>query len=240
MAHKENYDYIGNELAVFKLATNWSIYIFEQLNPYLRGTVIEVGAGLGSRTIEFSKQSLNWIAVEPDEGMAFELSQKLDSKIEIKNIEVISGTLSDVPTDIKADTILYLDVLEHIYNDKAELELAYERLNPGGFLIVLAPAHQWLYSRFDSAIGHYRRYCLTSLLKIAPKKLTLLISKNIDSIGAIASLLNRLLLKQSMPTERQIIFWDRILVRLSTIVDPFICYKFGKTVLVVWEKSNSD
>jgi hypothetical protein len=55
------------------------------------------------------------------------------------------------------DSIIYIDVLEHIDADRDELERAANALQPGGFLVVLAPSHQWLYTALDKALGHYRR-----------------------------------------------------------------------------------
>ena len=64
--------------------------------------------------------------------------------------------------------MLYIDVLEHIEHDLDELARAASHLAPGGHLVVLAPAHQALFSDFDRAIGHYRRYNRAGLQKLAP------------------------------------------------------------------------
>ena len=70
----------------------------------------------------------------------------------------VSGTCAVLnrvraPADERFDTILYIDVLEHIDDDLGELARSATHLRPGGHLIVLAPAHQALYSPFDKAIG---------------------------------------------------------------------------------------
>ena len=51
-----------------------------------------------------------------------------------------------------------MNVLEHIEDDKEELNIAVSKLNQGGHLIILVPAHNELYSKFDKEIGHFRRY----------------------------------------------------------------------------------
>jgi hypothetical protein len=58
-----------------------------------------------------------------------------------------------------------------------------------------------------------------------------------DSVGLIASLCNKVLLKQSHPTPMQIRFWDRVLVRISRVIDRIIFYSFGKNLVVVWKKT---
>jgi len=59
----------------------------------------------------------------------------------------------------------------------------------------------------------------------------------LDSAGLLASLANRLLLKSATPTQRQILFWDRILVRISRLLDPLSGYNLGKSLLAVWKKT---
>ena len=67
-------------------------------------------------------------------------------------------TIESITDAAPFDTILYVDVLEHIADDAAELARARRLLTPEGNLVVLAPAHQSLFSPFDAAVGHYRRY----------------------------------------------------------------------------------
>ena len=58
----------------------------------------------------------------------------------------------------KFETIIYLNVLEHIENDLKEIDDALSKINKGGYLIIVVPAHQKLYTNFDKEIGHFRRY----------------------------------------------------------------------------------
>jgi hypothetical protein len=59
----------------------------------------------------------------------------------------------------------------------------------------------------------------------------------LDSAGMLASSGNRLLLKQSMPTLRQILFWDRYLVPVSRVLDRLVLHGFGKSLLGIWTKA---
>ena len=134
------------------------------------------------------------------------------------------------------DSILYIDVLEHIEDDRGELSRAAALLRPRGFLVVLSPAHPRLFSEFDAAIGHHRRYTRSTLAAAAPEGLELVRLVYLDSVGLLASLGNRLLLRESMPTPRQIALWDRVMVRLSTRLDPILRHRLGKSVLGVWRR----
>jgi hypothetical protein len=101
-------------------------------------------------------------------------------------------------------------------------------------VIVLAPAHQWLFTPFDSAIGHFRRYTRKTLAAAAPPELHTEKLIYLDAVGLAASLANRLLLKQSMPTHAQIQTWDRLMVPISRLLDPLLGNRAGKSVLGIW------
>lgn len=134
------------------------------------------------------------------------------------------------------DVILYIDVLEHIQDDRAEMERAAALLRPGGRIIVLAPAHQRLYSPFDAAIGHYRRYSRSALSARTPEGSRIETIRYLDCVGIITSLVNRAFLRQRQPTLRQILFWDSLVVPLSRVLDPVFGIHLGKSVLSVWRR----
>lgn len=146
---------------------------------------------------------------------------------------------ADLPPVAAFDSVLYGDVLEHIADDASELRRATALLRRGGHLVVLAPAHQWLFSAFDRAIGHCRRYDRASLAAIAPAGMEVVSSKYLDSLGTALSFANRLVLRHSMPTRRSLAFWDDIVVPLSRRVDPLLGYRFGKSILEVRRKVTS-
>jgi len=127
--------------------------------------------------------------------------------------------------------------LEHIEDDAGEFRRAASHLSPGGVLIILSPAHPWLFTPFDHAIGHYRRYTKTSLAAVSPSHLCREKLTYLDSAGLLASLGNRLLLKSRMPTAAQIRTWDGMLVPCSRWLDPLLCGTVGKSVLGIWRNA---
>jgi SAM-dependent methyltransferase len=148
----------------------------------------------------------------------------------------VEGTLKDIPDERLFDAILYMDVIEHIEDDSGELENAFRHLNPGGYLIVLVPAHKALYSKFDKKIGHFRRYNKDMVRAILPQKMKIQVLYYLDSLGCILSFSNKILLKQSYPTVPQIKFWDRVIVPVSRLLDRLSFHRIGKSVLLVAQK----
>ena len=228
--------YVGGELDLFAAAHHWKSYVAAQVRPWLRGDVLEVGAGIGTTARAYWPRAAasvtRWVALEPDRSLADRIPATLQGTGLVP--EIVVGTIADLPADARFDALLYIDVLEHIPDDAAELERAAARLKPNGAVIVLSPAHEWLFSPFDEAVGHCRRYTLPTLAAAAPPTLCEARMRYLDSVGLLASSANRFLLGQSQPTARQIAFWDGALVRMSRLVDPLTTYRLGKSVLGVW------
>lgn len=230
--------YVGGELDLFSQAAHWKRYWISQLRGYLRGAVLEVGAGIGSNTLELrSGAESRWVCLEPDPQLLEKLERRIAGAPASRACEARVGFVSSLAPEEKFDTIIYIDVLEHIEEDKAELKIAAAHLNSGGHLIVLSPAHPWLYSPFDKEIGHHRRYRTRMLAELTPAGTHLKRAFYLDSAGLLASAANRLLLRQSMPGLRQILFWDRFLVPCSRVLDWFTAYQLGKSVVGIWERS---
>jgi SAM-dependent methyltransferase len=232
-----DFSYAGGELDVFALALNWKKYWVSEIRRYLTGDVLEVGAGLGSNTKFLQPNSYSsWTCLEPDPQLSHRMRENFVSDTELKSCRLETGTIEGLRPELRFDTIVYIDVLEHIEADRKELSLACERLRTGGRIIVLAPAHQWLFTPFDRAIGHFRRYNRQSLAACSPQGCTMERMLYLDSVGLLASLGNRLLLQQKDPTAKQILFWDRMLVPFSRTIDPILLHKIGKSIVGVWKR----
>jgi len=229
-------NYIGEELELFKLAKNWKKYWVSKISPLLGDSVLEVGAGIGSNLILLNKDDRDWLALEPDAHQANQIEETIKDDQGYVKTTVEAKTTQEIDANKKFDTIIYIDVLEHIEKDKEEMECVYKLLHQGGSVVVLSPAHQFLYSPFDKAVGHFRRYNKKTMLEIVPEGAEVESLYYLDSVGCIASWINSKLLKQSMPTKGQIDFWDTIIVPISVILDKLLRFKVGKTAVMVIKK----
>ncbi len=229
--------YVGGELEVFAQARCWKRYWISRLRPFVRGAVLEVGAGIGSNTLLLcTGVEERWLCLEPDPKLAATLRSRLAESAPAPAPEVRVGALEALAAEEQFGTVLYVDVLEHILDDRGELARAARHLRPAGHLLVLAPAHPWLFSPFDQAIGHFRRYTRGDLLRLSPPGLRVVRSFYLDSVGLLASLANRLLLRQAHPSASQIAFWDSYLVPCSKILDRLVLGRLGKSTVCVWQR----
>ena len=234
------YVYSGEELDVFALATRWKAYWSERIRSYIGQQVLEVGAGIGSNAQMFRDRPCGrWVGLEPDAGMCARMSDAALRGLMPAGHEVRCGVSSTLPGHETFDTILYIDVLEHIEDDRAELQRISRHLRPGGHIIIVSPAHAFLYSEFDRKIGHFRRYDRRSLRSVVPEELSLVTLHYLDSAGMLASLANRLLLRSDSPKASQIRLWDTVMVPASNVLDPLLRFHVGKSIVCVLQMPNS-
>jgi len=234
----ENMDYIGDELDFFKNATNWKRYFSNKILNSIQGDVLEVGAGIGVNSIFLTKRvekitSYTWI--EPDEKLAFQIEEN-STKINIERKTIINGTIKTV-ADKKFDTIIYIDVLEHIDKSQNEIKLAKQCLKFNGRLIILVPAYNFLFNNFDKKIGHFRRYNKKTLLADINSELSIVKLFYLDSIGFFASLMNTFLLKKELPSHANIRLWDSYMIPLSKGLDKIFFNSFGKSLIGIFQNN---
>ncbi len=230
--------YQGSELELFARAVNWKRYWSAQVRPHLGPRVLEVGAGIGANTPYLNHGAAEWVCLEPDRKMAEELAAAVNNGA-IPASRVIAGTISALPAIPRFDSVLYIDVLEHIEDDAAELARAAERLHSGGKIIMVGPAHAWLFSEFDRSIGHFRRYSPRAVRALHCPALELVSVRQLDLVGIMASIANRWALRQTMPNPGQIAVWDRCMVPLSRALDPLFFHRFGKSIMAVWQRRSA-
>ena len=137
---------------------NYNDWIVSQFAPFLGGHAAEIGAGLGTISGLLLPRVQNLDLIEPAPVMATHLADKFDGD---KDVRVFGQTLEDWQQAAENDAydgIILVNVLEHIKDDSAAARGFFQRLKPGGHLMIFVPAMPCLYSRLDYAYGHYRRY----------------------------------------------------------------------------------
>ena len=221
--------YPGKELELFDKANFFRFYIFLLLKRYIGKKVLEVGAGIGSFTKVYYKKEINIIVSETD---MFNLNVLKKKFKKYKNIKVKNNLTKQFKESF--DTILYLNVLEHIKDDKKEISNAIEKLNYNGHLVICVPAHNYMYSKFDKEIGHYRRYDINFFNNLKLKNAVVKKSYFTDSSGHLLYYLNKIFFsKETYPSRSKIMIWDKIFIPITYILDFLTFYSIGKNIICV-------
>jgi 2-polyprenyl-3-methyl-5-hydroxy-6-metoxy-1,4-benzoquinol methylase len=133
------------------------------------------------------------------------------------------------------NTVFYLNVLEHLRDDKLAVKNSLHLLKPGGTLIILVPAYPILYSRMDKALQHTKRYTKRSLNKLLSENGTVIKqSFYFNAIGIIAWLYGKLFRLDTVP-KKEMNFFDK-LVPASKFLDSLLIKKMGLSVISIAQK----
>ncbi len=224
--------YPGKELEIFDKASFWRNYLFLLIKKYFGKKILEVGAGIGSFTNIYKNKKLQINLTEIDNNNFEILKTKFSDSKEIKVEKKYTHQINE-----KFDTILYLSVLEHIEEDKKEINEAINKLDSNGHLIICVPAHNYMYSNFDREIGHFRRYEESFFKKLSFNNATLKKTFFIDSFGYLLYFFNKLMFsKEVYPSKLKVLVWDKIFIPLTYFLDFITFYKVGKNIICIFKK----
>jgi len=142
------------EFGALREAANYRASLTREFGPFLKGRVIEIGAGIGQITDGLKQMEAikELLCIEPDAGFCEAFRARHPGQ------RLIEGTINGVP-DAGWNAILSINVLEHIREDERELA-AYRQLlrTKGGCLCLFVPARPEIYAPIDKDFGHFRRY----------------------------------------------------------------------------------
>ena len=226
-------DYAGKELEIFDTAKVFQKYVYFLIKKYFKNKIFEVGAGIGSFTRNYNDSYKEIYLSDLDKNNYLVLKKKFSKK---KNIKINNQKINQI--NKKFNTIIYLNVLEHIKKDKREINLAISKLNSGGHLIILVPAHQKLYSKFDKAIGHCKRYNINFFKnnKFKNAKVEKLIY--LDMVGYFLYFCNKIFFKEEIyPSKIKVFLWDKFFSPITIVLDFITNYKYGKNIICVYKKN---
>lgn len=148
------------EFAALREARNYRAALLRDFSPYLRGNILEVGAGIGQFTSDLMNlpRVQRLVSVEPDPGFYATLQSRLPHH------ELVHGTVDDLHEKSGWNAIFSVNVLEHIESDREELNKYFQLLRPAqGALCLFVPARPEIYAPIDKDFGHFRRYTRNEL-----------------------------------------------------------------------------
>ena len=226
--------YLGRDLEAMSAAVGYHREILDTFAPYLGKHVVEVGAGTGNVSVLIlEREPVRLCAIEPDDDLYAKLAQRLKSH---SNAVVRHGLLSSVVDREgvgEADSVVSVNVLEHVEDDVTELALMRSVLRPGGHLCLWVPAMPALYSNFDRSLGHHRRYRRRELAKKLEKAgLETLQIDHRDILGMVAWFVNCRIMRQEL-TYAKVCVYERCVLPVTSLLDRRLKPPIGKNLIAV-------
>lgn len=234
-------EYVGKDLEAMSFADSYHRWILDLMRPYVGRNVVEVGAGTGSFSeLLLTTRPDSLTMVEPSE-MFGELQVNISSRTDVPQVKFHQNIFSNVADEIAAsgppDSIIYINVLEHIENDLDELRVVHRTLKSAGHLVVFVPALPMLFSKFDRSIGHFRRYRrrdLRSKLEEAGFRVKDL--RWFDMLGILPWLVKYRIAGSTAMEAGAVELYDRVAVPIIRRAESLISPPVGKNLFAVAEK----
>lgn len=159
VTHARDHDDLIGPATLERMAASprYNRWMFERLRPWVGRRVLEIGAGIGTMSAFLvDRERLILTDAEPDY-----LTRLRARFADQPHVRVAEVRLPGVDRHLRAerlDTVVCLNVLEHIEDHHGALRAMHDLLAPGGRLVLLVPALRALYGTLDEALGHFRRY----------------------------------------------------------------------------------
>jgi SAM-dependent methyltransferase len=236
----EKHGYAGKDLEAMSFAVNYHRWILSMFEPYLGTRIVEVGAGTGSFSELLVERPLHSLSlVEPSTAMYQQLCRRMDtSNTSLKFYNDIFQNVADqIKTTDTPDSIIYVNVLEHIANDVQELRIINNTLDAGGRAFIFVPALRWLHGSMDRQLDHFRRYTRSELeQKCTEAGFKVITSRYFDLLGILPWWVKYKLLRSNNMEPGAVRFYDRRVVPLAQTLESTITPRVGKNILLVAEK----
>src|SRR6185503_17891142 len=238
----EKHGYAGKDLEAMSFAVNYHRWILSIFEPCLGARVVEVGAGTGSFSellLERRFESLS--LVEPSTTMYQLLCRRVEELRPLQNVKTYNDVFENVAERIRStdrpDSIIYVNVLEHIADDVHELNVINKALATGGRIFIFVPALRWLHGSYDRQINHFRRYTRTELeKKCVAAGFKVIESRYFDLFGVLPWWVKYKVLQSNSMEPGAVRFYDQRVVPIAKVLESTLRPPLGKNVLLIGEK----
>lgn len=200
-------------LKVLSRVHQYNRWIYDQFRLTLGHSILEIGAGVGNITTLLKEKQGRHVYATDVSPIYLEYLHNLFR--DTPNVTVLYHDASQIFTPTpgmpKIDSIVCINVLEHIEDDVSALKAMHASLPMGGYLHLLVPSHTWLYGTIDRAIGHIRRYSHRELQnKIIQVGFVPIRFKAFNPVGIIGWLLQGKVLKRTFLDPLQTQWFDQM------------------------------
>jgi len=227
-------------LSIMEEAPAYHQWIFEKMRPWLGKTILEVGCGTGHLT-----------------GLLLGHGKVIPTDVNGEYLKIVENEFCGHPNlrrvfpwdiryplpkeiDVRIDSIVCSNVLEHVEEDEEALGHFYQLLPPGGRVFLLVPALKWLYNGLDQALGHFRRYSKEELhqkLKTQGFKICELSFLNV--FGVLGWFFNGTVMRRRLLPVQQVRVFNKM-VSFFILFEKVIPAVIGQSLIAIGEKGGKE
>lgn len=224
-------------LDIMRAAPQYNQWQYWVIAPYLGRRILEVGAGIGNISEHIlSEQRELVILTDTDPWYCEQLRIRFNKRARIETLTLPDESAPQRFSLDRLDTIVALNVVEHIEDDIRTVRTMKEMIIPGGRVIILVPALRVLYGSLDRELGHYRRYTrksLSSVLELAGLELEHL--KWFNRVGALGWWFNARIRQASRIPIMQLRAFDALVPTIR--LEDALPLPFGQSLIAVGRRT---
>lgn len=217
-------------------APAFNSWMYERISPWIGARVLEVGSGIGNISQFLATREL-LVLTDTEQFYRDELQRRFG---DLPHVEILELSLPGVPEQIaqrKFDTIVCLNVLEHIDEDEDSLAALRRLLEPGGRLVLLVPALPVIYGTLDEALGHCRRYTPDLLRsRYATAGLVMRHMEYFNLAGVFGWLVTGRVLRRKMIPVGPLRLYDRLVPLFR--LERFLPLRIGQSLIAIGEATS--
>ncbi|MBX9786550.1 MAG: class I SAM-dependent methyltransferase [Alphaproteobacteria bacterium] len=239
--HKKSQTLISNSTfsAAMQEADGYNRWILDYHRPYLADPLLEIGLGHGTFYEYFCEKIRSYVGLDIDQTLV-EHAQKNYPDNQYVCADLSSKTFTKEITQHRFNSILCLNVLEHIEDHEKALKNMLNVLTPSGHILLFVPAFQALYTDLDRLAGHYRRYTIKDMTLLANKCGGSIVEWSyFNFLGGIGWWINRFMSHKSLndpSVNQQVRFFNKIVLPFSKLIQPLTKKFFGQSLYVILKK----
>lgn len=218
-------------------ANRFNEWMYETIKPFCKGRILEIGSGIGNISSFFIRDGQSIMLSDIRPAYCNYLRKHFSGKPGcegVTNLDLVHPQFDQVHAGLlnTFDTVFALNVVEHIRDHELAISNAAKLLRPGGGMVILVPAHQWLYNGFDKELEHYRRYTRMRLKALMSPHVNISHSQYFNGAGIPGWFISgRILKRKIIPAGQMKLF--NTLVPAFRLLDKLINNSIGLSVITV-------
>ena len=206
---------------------------YDLVEPFLGSSVLEIGSGMGHFSEKLAEAGLERLVLSDHDAQCLErLRQSYAGRPEVEVVEL--ALPGEVDLGAPVESVVAMNVLEHIEDDAAALRSLASVLTPGGRIVLWVPAYMQLYGDFDRRVGHVRRYTPATMREaVQTAGLRVRHLRRVNFLGGLAWWAAVRRGGASRPNPRLVWLYDNLVVPVSRTVERVVEPPFGQSLLSV-------